>query len=98
MVWSILSSVPSRPAFSLVMLDLSVAAVCLANCVSWPARALLWLDLATIHSPNAPLANLTSISDTCSAFIETHSIVKIINFNFPFFCIFWRCVTDWKPT
>ena len=48
MVWSILMSMPGRPALSLTVLDLSVAAVCLTNGLSWPARALLWLDLATI--------------------------------------------------
>ena len=48
-------------------------------------------DLVTLHSPKPELIpDLATNSATCSAFIETHSIVLTINSHAPLFCIFWR--------
>ena len=56
-VWSVLMSLPRRSPLALAVFDLTVAAVCLANCLSWPARALLWLGNLFISFSFIPLMN-----------------------------------------
>ena len=87
-VLSILWSLPRRPPTALVVFDLSLAAVCLTNCLSWPARALLWLDLVTLHTSVPSTAG--DLATTCSIFTLIHTFVRVLNAYLPLFCIIWR--------